>query len=138
MALPMPGLKIPPIDLLRYLLFKTSSENQNPIIMKSLLIKFAVAAFLVVAGFAYSNKGGDATGVKISRVVANDGTFVTLEWNTFPDKRYAVETSIDMKIWKKIVGDLTDPEAPGTYVYPIPNEYVFDSRRFFRVLTTQR
>jgi hypothetical protein len=106
--------------------------------MKPLLTKLAVAAFLGMAGIAYSNKGGDATGVKISRTVANDGTFVTLEWNTFPDKLYAVETSINMKDWTTVVENLSDPQAPGAYVYPIPDQYVFDSRRFFRVLTTTR
>jgi len=106
--------------------------------MNSRFFKISAAALLALAGIAYSNKGGASTDLKISRIVANDGTFVTLEWNTSPDKRYAVETSIDMKGWEVITKDIIDPEAPRQYVYPIPDEYVFDSRRFFRVVTDER
>ena len=105
--------------------------------MKSILTKIAVAAILGLAGIAYSNKGGDPGKIKISRTVANDGTFVTLEWNSSPDTLYVVETSIDMKIWTQIVGNLSDPAAPSLFVYQIPNEYVFDSKRFFRVIATR-
>jgi hypothetical protein len=107
-------------------------------LMNSLRTKIALAALLGMAGIAYSHKGGEAQDLKISRIVANDGTFVTLEWNSSPNKVYAVETSIDMKTWTAIVEDLSDPLAPRAYVYPIPDEYVFDHRRFFRVITTTR
>jgi hypothetical protein len=106
--------------------------------MKSLLAKIAVVAFLGLAGFAYSNKGGVARDLKISRTVANDGTFVTLEWNSSPDMGYAVQTSINLKDWAMVEENLSDPAAPGTFIYPIPDEYVFDSRRFFRVLSTPK
>ena len=98
----------------------------------------ALAALLALGGIAYSNKGGASADLKISRIVANDGTFVTLEWNTSPDKRYAVETSIDMKGWETIAREIIDPAAPRQYIYQIPDGYVFDSRRFFRVVTTNR
>jgi hypothetical protein len=106
--------------------------------MNSLRSKLALAVLLGMAGFAYSNKGGSADPVKISRTVANDGTFVTLEWNSSPQRLYAVETSTDMKTWSVIEEDLSDPLAPRAFVYQIPDEYVFDSRRFFRVVTTTR
>lgn len=106
--------------------------------MKPWILRIIVATFLALCGVAYSYKGGSTQTVKISRFVANDGTFVTLEWNTLPDKRYAVETSIDMNNWDQIAKDLIDPAAPRAYVYQIPNAYVFDSRRFFRVVTTDK
>lgn len=106
--------------------------------MKSLFTKLAVTAFLVMAGFAYSNKGEVARDLKISRTVANDGTFLTLEWNSSPDMWYEVQTSINMKDWTMVEKNLSDPQAPRAFVYQIPDEYVFDSRRFFRVLTTTR
>jgi hypothetical protein len=49
--------------------------------------------------------------------------------------RYTVESSTDMKHWDVIAVDLTDPNAPSAFVYQIPNEYVFDSRRFFRIVS---
>ena len=105
--------------------------------MKNIIKKCTVAGFLVAAGFAYSNKGNDGLGLKISRAVANDGTFVTLEWNSSPGVRYTVESGIDMNDWEAIAENLVDPNAPGTYVYQIPEEYVFDSRRFFRVVSVK-
>lgn len=101
--------------------------------MKFFAARLTGVAFLLAAGVAYSNKGGAPTQVKISRAVASNGTFVTLEWRSEPQARYTVESSIDMEKWETIAENLIDPNAPADFIYQIPNQYVFDSRRFFRI-----
>ncbi len=90
---------------------------------------------LALAGAAFSQKGGilPPPQLKISRTIQNDGSLMTLEWNTLPSTTYTVQTSDLRSDWQTIAEDLADPSNTGTIEWTIPDEYVFDYNRFFRV-----
>lgn len=71
--------------------------------------------------------------VVLSRTMQNDSTLMSLKWDSQPGHRYAVETSDRFDGWITIASNLKDLNAVGTIEYTIPDEYVFDPKRFFRV-----
>ncbi len=78
--------------------------------MKLLHSKPIFLIFLALAGAAFSQKGGllPPPKLKISSVVKNDATLMTLEWNTRPVTTYSVETRNLKNGWQSSAQDLTD------------------------------
>lgn len=93
----------------------------------------ALLAFLSLAGGVLSQKGPPQ--VVISQVIANNSRLMDLEWKSTPGIRYAVETSDRLGGWITIAPDVQDTTGTGNIRFPIPDEYLFDSKRFFRVRT---
>ena len=71
--------------------------------------------------------------VILSRTLQNHSTLMTLKWESEPGHRYAVETSDQLQGWITIASNLMDTNGVGNIEYTIPEEYVFDPTRFFRV-----
>lgn len=71
--------------------------------------------------------------VTITQTVRNDSRLMSLKWESWPGRRYAVETSTAIGGWETISTGLQGPSGIGQIEYPIPDEYLFDSKRFFRV-----
>ncbi len=71
--------------------------------------------------------------VILSRTIQNHSTLMTLKWDSRPGHKYAVETSEQPQGWITIASNLTDSTAVGMIEYTIPDEYLFDPKRFFRV-----
>lgn len=90
--------------------------------------------FLCLAGAVLSQKGPPQ--VVISHTIQNNSRLMDLEWKTSPGIRYAVETSDGLGGWTTIAPNLRDPSNTGKILYPIPDEYLFDTKRFFRVRTS--
>ena len=71
--------------------------------------------------------------MRISKIIQNNSRLMTLEWESSPGLHYAVETSNAIGGWTTITENLQDTTNAGSITYPIPNEYLFDMKRFFRV-----
>lgn len=94
--------------------------------------RFVFLVFLSLAGGVLSQKAPRPRLV-ISRTIQNDVGLMTLKWETSPGFRYAVETSNRLSGWVTITSDLQDPTGVGNINYPIPDAYLYDPERFFRV-----
>jgi hypothetical protein len=87
---------------------------------------------LCLAGAALSQKGPPP--VILSQTIQNNSKLMTLEWESWPGYVYAVETSDLLGGWTTIATDLKGPATSvGHITYPIPDQYLFESKRFFRV-----
>jgi hypothetical protein len=93
--------------------------------------KWIFVASLCVAGGVMSQKV--PKNVILSRTLQNHSTLMTLKWESEPGHRYAVETSDQLQGWITIASNLMDVGGVGKIEYTIPDEYVFDPKRFFRV-----
>lgn len=95
--------------------------------------RFVLLVSLCLAGGVLSQKAPEQ--VHISQMIQNNSRLMTLEWKSLPGLQYAVETSNGVGEWTTITAGLKDPTAAGTIKYPIPDKYLFDMKRFFRVRT---
>ena len=93
--------------------------------------KWIFVASICVAGGVMSQKV--PKNVILSRTLQNHSTLMTLKWESEPGHRYAVETSDQLQGWITIASNLMDVGGVGNIEYTIPDEYVFDPKRFFRV-----
>ncbi len=72
--------------------------------------------------------------VIITRAMQNNSNLMSLKWESWPGRVYAVETSTAVGGWQTITTGLQGPaRAVGQIDYPIPDEYLFDPKRFFRI-----
>jgi hypothetical protein len=104
--------------------------------------KKTAKAIVVISGLlvtgVYSSKGLlDPPQVKIINFAPDDGPRLSLEWPSKVGVFYTVESTVDLSgSWDPIAEDLSDPNAPSSFRWDIPDEFVFDSRRFFRLVLT--
>ena len=94
--------------------------------------RFVFLASLCLVGGVLSQKAPPPRLV-ISQTLQNNSRLMTLTWNSSSGFRYAVETSNILSGWTTITSNLQDPTSVGIINYPIPDEYLFDPKRFFRV-----
>jgi hypothetical protein len=100
--------------------------------MKRILTgRFVFLACLCVAGGALSQKAPPP--VVLSQTIQSHSRLMSLKWESWPGRRYAVETSTAIGGWQTIKTGLQGPAGIGQIDFPIPDEYLFDSKRFFRV-----
>jgi hypothetical protein len=88
-------------------------------------------ALLCLAGGVMSQKGPPR--LSVSQTIRNNARLMALEWKSVSGLRYAVETSKHLGAWTTLTSDLQDPTGVGNIKYPIPDAYLFDPERFFRV-----
>lgn len=102
------------------------------VLMKRILTgRFVFLACLCVAGAALSQKAPPP--VVLSQTIHNDSRLMSLKWQSWPAHRYSVETNNNLGGWTTIATGLQGPAGGGMINYPIPNQYLFDPKRFFRV-----
>lgn len=102
------------------------------IIMKRIVSgRFVFLASLCLAGAVMSQKSPPP--VTITQTMQNNSRLMGLEWESWPGRRYAVETSTAIGGWETIASGLEGPTGIGKINYKIPDTYLFDPKRFFRV-----
>lgn len=93
--------------------------------------RMVLIASLCLAGAVMSQKSPPP--VTITQTVQNHSRLMSLKWESWPGRRYAVETSTAISGWQTITTGLQGPTGIGQINFPIPDEYLFDPKRFFRV-----